>query len=55
MSSINLEEFHGMKCSRPHCGGDAEIYEEWGEVYIRCKVCTNDQIIYSAPDNASDD
>lgn len=45
MSSINLEEFHGLKCSRPNCGGDAEIYEEWDGIYIRCKVCTNNQII----------
>lgn len=54
MSSINLEEFHGLKCSRPHCGGDAEITQEWGEVYVRCKVCTNNQMIYHSDDTSSD-
>lgn len=44
MSSIHLEEFHGLKCSRPNCGGDAEIYVVDEEsIEIRCMVCTNRQ------------
>jgi hypothetical protein len=43
---IVLESFHGLKCSRPQCGGDAKIVEEWGEIIIRCSVCTNEETIY---------
>lgn len=47
MSSINLEEFHGLKCSRHHCGGDAEIYEDYEIIGVRCKTCMNKQTLFS--------
>lgn len=45
MTRINLDEFHGLKCSRPHCGGEAEIYEDYDVVEIRCRVCANRQVL----------
>ena len=47
---INLEEFEGLKCSRPHCGGRTNIVEADGEVVVACQHCTNRQTIYSAPE-----
>ena len=43
---IVLESFHGLKCSRPQCGGDAKIVEKCGKIKIRCSVCANEETIY---------
>lgn len=53
-NEIVLESFHGLKCSRPQCGGDAKIVKEWGDIIIRCSVCTNEETIYSGENIASD-
>jgi len=47
---VNLEEFEGLKCSRPSCGNPADIVEVDGEVDVVCQVCTNSQTIYSQPE-----
>jgi len=47
---VNLEEFEGLKCSRPSCGNPADIVEVDGEVDGVCQVCTNSQTIYSQPE-----
>jgi len=47
---INLEEFEGLKCSRPSCGGPADIVEVDGDVDVVCQHCTNSQTIYSPPE-----
>ncbi len=47
---INLEEFEGLKCSRPSCGGPADIVDVDGEVDVVCQHCTNRQTIYSPPE-----
>ena len=52
-NAINLEEFEGLKCSRPSCGGPADIVEVDGEVDVVCQVCTNRQTIYSPPEEDS--
>lgn len=49
-NAINLEEFEGLKCSRPNCGGPADIVEVDGYVDVVCQVCTNSQTIYSPPE-----
>ena len=52
-NSINLEEFEGLKCSRPSCGGPAGIVVEDGEVDIVCQHCTNSQTIFTHPEEDS--
>ena len=54
-NAINLEEFEGLKCSRPNCGGqaDVEVLEE-SDVVITCRHCTNSQTVYSAPEPEED-
>ena len=47
---VNLEEFEGPKCSRPHCGGPADIVEVDGGIDVVCQHCTNQQTIYSPPE-----
>jgi hypothetical protein len=47
---VNLEEFEGLKCSRPHCGNPADIVEVDGDVDVMCRVCANRQTIYAPPE-----
>ena len=49
-NAINLEEFEGLKCSRPACGAPADIVEVDGDVDVVCQHCTNSQTIYSPPE-----
>ena len=65
MQEIILENFHGLKCSRPQCGGDAKIVIEYGygkDIIIQCTICNNQQKIFDAfkicencPDNSYKD
>ena len=52
-NAINLEEFEGLKCSRPNCGGPANIVEVNGDVVVVCQVCTNRQTIFTHPEEDS--
>lgn len=52
-NAINLEEFEGLKCSRPNCGGPANIVEVDGDVDVVCQVCTNRQTIFTHPEEDS--
>lgn len=52
-NAINLEEFEGLKCSRPNCGGPADIVEEDGDVDVVCSICTNRQTIFTHPEEDS--
>ena len=49
-NAINLEEFEGLKCSRPNCGGPADIVAVDGDVDVVCSICTNRQTIYYPPE-----
>lgn len=51
-NSINLEEFEGLKCSRPSCGGPADIVDVDGDgdVDVVCRHCTNSQTIFTHPE-----
>ena len=54
-NAINLEEFEGLKCSRPTCGGPADIIEDAdGEVYVLCQHCLNSQTVHAAPEPEED-
>ena len=44
-NAVHLEEFEGLKCSRPQCGGPADILIEDGVVVVICQHCTNQQNI----------
>ena len=52
-NAINLEEFEGPKCSRPNCGGQADVVEVNGEVDVVCQHCTNRQTIFTRPEEDS--
>ena len=52
-NAINLEEFEGLKCSRPSCGGQADIVKVDGDVDVVCQVCTNSQTIFTHPEEDS--
>ena len=54
-NSINLEEFEGLKCSRPSCGGPADIVDVDGDgdVDVVCRHCTNSQTIFTHPEEDS--
>ena len=47
---VNLEEFEGLKCSHPNCGGPADIVEVDGDVDVVCQHCTNSQTIFTHPE-----
>lgn len=47
---VDLEEFEGLKCSRPTCGGQADIVEVDGDVDVVCQHCTNRQTIFTHPE-----
>lgn len=52
---VELEEFEGLKCSRPNCGGPADVeLSEESDVVITCRHCTNSQTVYSAPEPEED-
>jgi len=50
---VTLEEFEGLKCSRPSCGGQADIVDVDGDVDVVCQVCTNRQTIFTHPEEDS--
>jgi len=52
-NAINLEEFEGLKCSSPNCGGPADIVEVDGDVDVVCSICTNRQTIFTHPEEDS--
>ena len=47
---VTLEGVEWLKCSRPNCGGPADIVAVDGDVYVVCQHCTNSQTIYSPPE-----
>ena len=40
-----LEDFEGLRCARPNCGGEAKIESDNREVWARCEYCTNEQLL----------
>jgi hypothetical protein len=47
---VTLEGVEWLKCSRPNCGGPADIVAVDGDVDVVCRHCTNRQTIYSPPE-----